>query len=332
MNYPAQGYGPPPQQYAPPAPQGYGPPQQYTQPGYPPQQPMAPQGYPPQGYGQQPQGPAPAEGSIDAFYSQPSGSFGNSITWSSNNGANPKPIGTSYQGIVARDLTNADVIQDSDPKTGQLKTYRDGRPKFVMKVPLLVQPSPEFPDGEATWFVRGQARDELTRAMQEAGIQGAPRKGDAMRITLVERKPPRSGGGFPANIVRVDYMAANGQGGAPSPAPQAQAPAQPEQAALQNQQPPTQFAQQPMQQAPQGQPVQQQDPQGQDPWAQQAPAQPWPPQGAAPQQPQAQAPVPPAGPAPVQVSGGQPQGAPQPPSDMSPDQQALLARLTGGQG
>jgi hypothetical protein len=49
------------------------------------------------------------------------------------------------------------VQQDSDPKTGQLKTYKDGRPKFFMKVPLKVQPSHEFPEGEATWYVRGQS-------------------------------------------------------------------------------------------------------------------------------------------------------------------------------
>jgi hypothetical protein len=321
MNYPQQGY-PPAQQY-PPQP----PPQQLPPQGYPPQpqQPYAQPGYPPQqypqGYGQQPapQGPPPAEGSLDAFYAQPSGSFGGSITWSSNNGRDPKPIGTSYAGIVARDLTNADVIQDSDPKTGQLKTYRDGRPKFVMKVPLLVQPSQEFPEGEATWFVRGQARDELTRAMQEAGVQGAPQKGAGMRITLVERKPPRQGGGFPANIVRVDYMPPQGDG------QQAQAPAQqaPQAAPQQPQVDPQPIAQAMQQVQPQQPPAPQ--PQGQDPWAQQQPAQQWGPGQQAQAFPQPQAPV---QQAPVQQ--GQPMGAPQPPSDMSPDQQALLAKLTGG--
>jgi hypothetical protein len=322
MNYPAQGYGPPPQGYGPPpqqyAPAPPAPPQGYpaypAQPGYPPQQ----------GYGQQPapQGPPPAEGSIDAFYSQPSGSFGNSVSWKD------KPLGSFVQGIVAREITGSDVIHDSDPQTQQLKYYKDGRPKFVMKVPLLVQPSQEFPEGEATWFVRGQARDELNRAVQEAGAQGPPAKGAFLRVTLVERKAGRQGG-FPANIVQVQYQAPQDANG------QAQAPAQPQQAQVQHA--PVEQAPAP-QYAPQAPAPQPQAPQGQDPWAQQQPAQPWPPQGAAPQQPQPQqfqqtaaTPAPQyAQQAPAQPQA--PQGAPQPPAGLDQDQQALLARLTGQQG
>jgi hypothetical protein len=309
MNYPAQGYPAPQPQ------QGY--PQQYPQqpvvPSYPGQQTIQ-QPYPQQ-YGapmqpQVPQGPPPAQGSIDDFYDQPSGSFGNALSWKD------KPIGTSYAGIVARKITNADIIQDSDPQTGALKTYRDGRPKFVMKVPLRVQPTQEFPDGEMTWFVRGQARDELTRAMGEAGVGGAPQEGAAMSITLVERKPQRQGN--PANIVRVQYQPPAGgqqeirgvdgaasQGGGEvqqAPAPQPQPTPQ---VAYQTQE----FGSQ--QQAPQMQMPQPQVPQGPPPVQQfQAP----------------QAPVQQQAPAP------QPQGGPQPPSDLDAEQQALLARLTQPQG
>lgn len=266
-----------PQQPYPGQPAIYTQPPAPAQPQYPvaPQQPYQAQQYAPQPYPQQPpapQGPPPAQGSLDAFYSQPTSASGPSLSWSVN--GQQKPLGTSYAGIVARDVIDADVQQDSDPKTGQLKTYRDGRPKFFMKVPLKVAPSPEFPEGEGTWYVRGQSRDELARAMAEAGVSGSPRGGDAIRITLVDRRPSR-GGGMPANIVQVQYQPAAGSG-APSPAPEPL----------------------PQQQAP----VQQYAP---PPYPQQAPPQQ---QYAAPAQPQAQ-----------------------PPSDLSPEQQALLARITGGQ-
>ena len=178
-----------PQQYPPaPAPQGYpaqpgypqappmGQPQQYQQPQI--QQPYAPPGYgAPQGYPQQgaPQAPPVelAQGSIDDFYNQPSVGGGPSLSWSFKDGSQ-KQVGTTYVGVVARDISNADIQQETDIRSGQPKTYRDGRPKFVMKVALkgvqsnVQAPAPEFPDGEATWYVKGQGRDELTRAMAEA--------------------------------------------------------------------------------------------------------------------------------------------------------------------
>lgn len=285
----------------------------YTQPPAPayqppvqqPQYPAAPaQQYAPQAYPQQPpspQGPPPAQGSLDAFYSQPTAASGPSIAWSVN--GQQKPLGTSYTGIVARDVIDADVQQDSDPKTGQLKTYRDGRPRFFMKVPLKVQQSPEFPEGEATWYVRGQSRDELARAMAEAGVQGSPRGGDAIRITLVDRRPSR-GGGMPANIVQVQYQPANGQvpaqQQAPAPQPVQQPQVQPE---------PQQYAPAPVPQQPQA-PQQYAAPQ------------------AVPQQ-QVQAPVAPQQPAPVQPQEQAPVQQLQMPADFDPAQQALLARITG---
>lgn len=297
MNYPQPGYPAPQYPQAPPAqPQPYAQPQGY--PAYP-QQPAQNVGYPPPMA--PPQAPAIplANGTLDDFYNQPSGGTGPAISWKG------KPEGTTYVGIVARDVTNADIQQDSDPMTKQPKFFRDGRPQFVMKVPLKVAPSQEFPDGECTWFVRGQARDELSRAMAEAGVQGAPKGGAGVRVTLVQRKPSRAGGN-PANIVQVAYQPGAGQTGgqaaasgapipAPSPAPEVQPQA-------------------PVQQAPQPQ----------------APQPQWAPQEQ-PQQFAPQAPAAPAAPAPVAPAPA-PQGGPQPPADLSPDQQALLARLTGGQG
>jgi hypothetical protein len=189
-------------------------PQQYpTQGQYPayPQQPYPGQQFQQQQYAPQaPQPPAQplAKGTLDDYYSQPSAGSGPSISWS-NPDKSPKPIGTSYAGIVARPVTNADIQQQTDPATQQPKFFRDGRPMFVMTVPLKVQPSAEFPDGQATWFVRGQARDELVRAMAEAGAPAGPPEHNAfIVVTLVQRRPSRMGNA--ANIVQVQYTRPQG--------------------------------------------------------------------------------------------------------------------------
>lgn len=252
------------------------------------QQPYPPQGYPAQQYpAPQQQAPAapPVNGTLDDYFNQPSTGGGPSISWKD------KQIGTTYAGIVARDVTNADVQQDTDFTTKQPKFYRDGRPKFVMKVPLKVQPTQEFPEGEAAYFVRGQARDELVRAMSEAGATGAPQAGAVIQVTLVQRKP--NGQGNPTNVVQISYT--------PPAGGQSQQQQQQQQIHV-----PAQEVQVPQQQAPAPEQVQQPVQQ-----AQQAP----------PQQFQA--------PAQQQIPNP---GSPQPPSDLSAEQQALLARLTGGQG
>lgn len=277
MNYPAPQYPYPPQQPAAPQaqPQYPGYPQA---PGYPPQAQYPPQQYAPPQAPAQPTVPL-AQGTIDDFYNQPATGGGPSISWKD------KPLGTTYAGFVARDVTRADIQQQVNFQTKQPEFYRDGRPKFVMKVPLKVQASAEFPEGEAVYYVRGQARDELVRAMAEAGVEGAPQGGATIVVTLVQRKP--SGQGMnPSNVVQIQYTP---PGGAQAPAmPQASAPQQAPQPVQQHAAPqvPQQFVPQPAAQ----QPVQQ----------------------AAPQQ---------------TVESAQPQ----PPSDLSGEQQALLARLTGGQ-
>lgn len=287
MNYPQQQY--PPQYPQAPAPQAY------------PPQVQGP--YPPQPYAQPVQQP-PAQPlaqaqSLDDYFNQPSTGGGPAISWSVN--GMPKPEGTTYAGIVARDVTVSDIQQQTDPKTGAPKFYRDGRPQFVMKVPLKVQPSQEFPEGEAVLFVRGQMRDELSRAMGEAGIPAgvAPKAGDAIQVTLVQRKPSR-GGGMPMNVFAIRYTAAAGGTGAPSPAPVPQA------------QPAPQQVQQPVQQQYQQEPSAASFPpvQYQQQAAPQYAAQP----AAAPQVPQ-----------------GQPAPQPAPPSDLTPEQQQLLAQMTGQQ-
>lgn len=282
--YPYPGGGYPQQPVAPqyPVPQQ---PQYPVQPApqYPAQQFPAPQQAP-----QQPQVPL-ATGTIDEFYGQPSTGGGPSISWKD------KPVGTAYAGIIARDVTNADIQQQTNFNTKQPEFYRDGRPKFVMKVPLKVQPSQEFPEGEATLFVRGRMRDELVRAMSEAGASGSPKAGDGIVVQLSGKK--QSGQGLnPANEFTIQYMPASAGGaGAPSPAP---APV---------------VAQQPAPQAPV---------QPQMAIQQQVPA-------PAPQVPQTAPSVPQAPAAPAQQAPQFQPPAPAMPEGFSQEQQELLARLTG---
>jgi hypothetical protein len=331
------------------------PPQQYPQPGYPqqypaqqpqgypaqPQQPYAPAPYPqgqqpypgaPQGYPGQAPAPAapPAQaGSIDDYYSQPVAAGGPGISWKD------KPIGTTYVGVIA---SAPSVQQDSDYTTKLPKFQRDGvTPQWVMLIPLeRVQSNyatpngqPEHPTGEVVFYARGKDKEELNRAMAEAGCSGAPQVGATFQVTLVERKPQRQGN--PKNVVRIGYTPPNGQphqaapqasaapvqqeavAAPPAPAPQAApAPAPQPTAPQQFQQPPVQYA------APQAQPQVQQL--GTQPM--QAPLPAGVPQAAPAQAAPAQA-------APAQAA---PAPAPQPPAGMTPEAQNILAGLTGQQG
>lgn len=266
QQYPAQAYAPPAQY--PPQQQPQFPPQQFA-PGYPPATPAAPA---------QPL----AQGTIDDFYAQPSTGGGKSISFQN------KPVGTAYAGIVTRPITSGDIQQQTDTQ-GRPQTFRDGRPKFVMKVPLQMQPSPEHPDGLGTWYVKGQARDELVRAMAEAGAPaGPPEAGAGILIQFTGER--QSGPGMnPAKLVHVTYSRPDGSASssqaAPAPEPSNSAVAAGVPGAIV---PPPAPAAAP---APVAQP----------------------------------APPPAAAPAPA------PAAQPAPPADMSDEQKALLARLTGQQ-
>jgi len=180
---------------APQYPAGYAPAPQFPpvavpqQPAWPPQQPMAPQapqqpGFPPpgpQGYPvQQPPAQPLVQASLDDYFTQPATGFGPAWSWLN------MPLGTVFAGIVARAITSGDVEQQTQPNSNQPMTYRDGRPVLVMKVPMFVQPDQKFPEGKAQWYVQGQSRDELMRAMTEAGApEGPPEAGAVIAVTLV---------------------------------------------------------------------------------------------------------------------------------------------------
>lgn len=239
---PAQQAPPQPPVPQPPAPQGF--PQQ--QGGYPAQQggyPVGPpQGYAappnPYGYPQQPgypmAPPAPpaqqfAPPSLDSFFGQPSVGWGPS--WQFNQ---QTPIGTTYAGVVARAITKADV----EHQTGKAQfpgmpapilTYADGRPKEVMKVPMLVQADQRFTEGRAVFYVQGSTRDELARAMQAAGApEGPPEAGAVIQVSKASEY--RNAFGTMSARLAITYQRPNGvapaqpPAAAPAPAPQQVAP------------------------------------------------------------------------------------------------------------
>lgn len=194
-------------------PQGYAPqaPAQPQYPAYPPQQPQQQYaGYPPappQGYAPAPPPQPLATGTIDDFYNQPSSGGGAALKFPA--------IGTRYVGIVTRPIGSGDVIQQTNTQ-GVPQFYKDGRPKFVMKVPLQMQPTAEHPDGLAQWYVKGAARDELVRAMAEAHApEGPPEAGAVLDITFSSTRSAGVGMND-AKLFTVRYT--RPQGAAPAPA------------------------------------------------------------------------------------------------------------------
>lgn len=160
------------------------------------------------GYPQQ----SPAPGTLSDFYGQPVGG-GPSIKFN--------VIGESVVGTIARDVTDADIRQQTEVMTGRPQTYRDGRPKLAMVVPIqLAQLTAEFPEGVADWWVKGADRDELLHAMTAAGVQPdpdgvyRPKGGDQISITYTHDNPGRAGMS-PAKIKAVQYAVGNGQAWAP---------------------------------------------------------------------------------------------------------------------
>ena len=308
MSYPQQGQYPP--AYPPPAQPGYPPQQGYPPPGqYPPPQGYAP---PPPQYAPPPQQYAPpqpaeplARGTIDDFFDQPAAS-GKSLSFDN------KPPGTAYAGVVARTITHADIQVATDKVTRQARRHPDGRLKFNMIVPLILAPSAEHPDGRASWYVKaGAEREELSRAMEAAGVPPGtpPEQGALITITYTGDRPIP--GLNPQKVKRVTYQRPQNAANLSETAMRAQ----PE---------------------PNGQDIVTGNgnfpPQDQPPWT---PAPGTPPQYAAEQYVQAAAPgqqLPP----PVQQQAPVQQQPPQPPPmqappGLTPEQLAALAAITGQQ-
>lgn len=195
MSYP---YGQPPQQggwpQQPPAPQGpppgWGPPGQggWQQPpppapsqwGQPPQQPQGWGAPSPQDqqwlqqqqqqWTQQPpqQEDVALQATLSAFYTQPSVGGGPKLKFEKGN------VQTQHYCILTRKATDADTMfqtgMPNTPQAGQIQRFKDGTEKVIVKYPVHVRPSQEYPDGQARWWASNVERDLLSAACARAGV------------------------------------------------------------------------------------------------------------------------------------------------------------------
>jgi hypothetical protein len=149
-----------------------------------------------------------AQGTLDDFYNQrtASGAGLNTVF---------KATGTQVTVQVARDLNNADVQQMTDFQTKQPKFYKDGRPMYQLVIPVLIQGHPDFPTGEATWYVKGKVKDELLRAMGAANAGTTVPQGGAILTIVYTRDVPQRNGLNPAKEFSVTYIPPQGAQAAP---------------------------------------------------------------------------------------------------------------------
>jgi hypothetical protein len=210
-----------PQQYQ----QGYPGAQAYAPPPQAPQ--YAPPGYPAPGYAPPYQPPQPPpdlpRGTVSDFYDQPGAGGGPGLKF--------EHPGQRYVGVVARNVTNADIHPQTKmrPRPGEdpVDRHPDGRVKQQMWIPLLVAPSAQFPQGEATWYVKSNERTELHRAMEAAGAPIdpdtgrllPPRAGDTIDVAYAFDKPGRPGMNA-TKVKQVTYTVGNGTLPPPEQVPQ----------------------------------------------------------------------------------------------------------------
>lgn len=149
-----------------------------------------------------------ARGTLEDFYNQPTGGSAPSVT---SKFFNKRPQGSWLQLEVLNDVTNADVRQQMTPQ-GQPQTFRDGKPKFVLVVKVKVTGSSdgthpaEFPDGEATVWVKGVLADELRRAMTAAGDpSGYPKGGAVIVMQSAGEKASRTPGFSATKLFALQY-------------------------------------------------------------------------------------------------------------------------------
>jgi len=149
-----------------------------------------------------------ARGTLEDFYNQPTSGSAPSIT---SKFFTKRAMGSWLSLEVLRDVTNADVKQQTTPQ-GQPQTFRDGRPKFVLVVPVKVTGSSdgthvtEFPDGEGSLWVKGVLSDELRRAMTAAGDpSGYPKGGAQIVMQSAGEKASRTPGFSATKLYSLQY-------------------------------------------------------------------------------------------------------------------------------
>lgn len=157
-----------------------------TQPGYP------PAAVPP------PPVALPTIASMDEFFNQKTGGGGKGWTFKD------KPNGTSYWGIVEREITKGDIEAVTNPTNGQVQTRKDNTVKWQMKVPMLMVPIANHEDGHGQAYIKGDSQAKLTAAMRAVGApDGPPEPGAFLQITKVNERPIK--GFSPQYIYEVVY-------------------------------------------------------------------------------------------------------------------------------
>lgn len=142
--------------------------------------------------------PLPTIASMDEFFNQRTGGGGKGWTFKD------MPNGTSYWGIVEREITKGDIEAVTNPTNGQVQTRKDNSVKWQMKVPLLMLPIKDHEDGHGQAYIKGDSQAKLTAAMRAVGApDGPPEPGAFLQITKVNERPIK--GFSPQYIYEVVY-------------------------------------------------------------------------------------------------------------------------------
>jgi hypothetical protein len=127
---------------------------------------------------------------------------------------NGKQQGYQLDMVVTRDLMHSDTHQLTDIN-GVPQSYKDGRPKFVLIIPVTVTNSSDgthgsfFSEGNATIWVKGALKDEFARAMAAAGIREL--KGGTRIVTASAGEKASKRPGFsPTKLYSVTLYPADG--------------------------------------------------------------------------------------------------------------------------
>lgn len=140
----------------------------------------------------------PTIASMDEFFNQKTGGGGKGWTFKD------KPNGTSYWGIVEREITKGDIEAVTNPTNGQVQTRKDNTVKWQMKVPMLMVPIANHEDGHGQAYIKGDSQAKLTAAMRAVGApDGPPEPGAFLQITKVNERPIK--GFSPQYIYEVVY-------------------------------------------------------------------------------------------------------------------------------
>jgi hypothetical protein len=174
-----------------------------------------------------------ARGTLEDFVDQPSAGGGAAT---SKFFTPQRPIGSWLQLRIARDVTHADVKQQTDKFGKPLTFTSSGKPKFVLIIPCKVISSSDpaataqhYDDGNVTVWLKGVPYDAFKAAMAAAGVSD-PTKAinlgqlGGAEFYMIGAGTKQFGQGNPANMFDFTYTPngrelTEGAGRAVSPTP-----------------------------------------------------------------------------------------------------------------